>query len=204
MHVHTCARGDADLQECLRRWGADGRLARVTGAACDVAVGADRERLVAAAREELGYRPGAGHPRQQRRADHVPARHGDHGGGLRAHHGHQPRVLLPPRAAWPEAPPPAGSRVRPPPGPIRRRLRPCGRSGLQHGRRARASARVRDHGGAAHPLAPLQCLPLASPHRLPPSSAPSCSSACRMHSRREVMYFCIPSLLQRQNASRDA
>ncbi|KAG2594045.1 hypothetical protein PVAP13_5NG615701 [Panicum virgatum] len=41
----------------------------------------------------------AGHPRQQRRADHVPARHGDHGGGLRAPHGHQPRVLLPPRAA---------------------------------------------------------------------------------------------------------
>ena len=56
VRVHTCARGDADLQECLRRWGADGRLARVTGTACDVAVGADRERLVAAAREELGGR----------------------------------------------------------------------------------------------------------------------------------------------------
>ena len=28
VRVHTCARGDADLLECLRRWGADGRLAR--------------------------------------------------------------------------------------------------------------------------------------------------------------------------------
>ena len=112
--------------------------------------------------------------------------------------------MVPRTARRPEAPPPAGSRVRAPPGSIRCRLRPCGRSGLQHGRRARASAQVRDHGGAAHPLAPLQCLPLASPHRLPPSSAPSCSSACRMHSRREVMYFCIPSLLRRENASRDA
>ena len=74
VRVHTCARGDADLQECQRRWGADGRLAHVTGTACDVAVGADRERLMAAAREELGGRPGAGHPRQQRRADHVRVR----------------------------------------------------------------------------------------------------------------------------------
>ena len=56
VRVHTCARGDADLQECLRQWGADGRLARVTGTACNVAVRADRERLVAAAREELGGR----------------------------------------------------------------------------------------------------------------------------------------------------
>ncbi|XP_039809404.1 noroxomaritidine/norcraugsodine reductase-like [Panicum virgatum] len=56
VRVHTCARGDADLQECLRRWAADGRLARVTGTACDVAARADRERLVAAAREELGGR----------------------------------------------------------------------------------------------------------------------------------------------------
>ncbi|KAG2639693.1 noroxomaritidine/norcraugsodine reductase-like [Panicum virgatum] len=56
VRVHTCARGDADLQECLRQWGANGRLARVTGTACDVAVRADRERLVAAAREELGGR----------------------------------------------------------------------------------------------------------------------------------------------------
>ena len=41
VRVHTCARGDADLQECLRRWGADGRLARVTGTACDITVHAD-------------------------------------------------------------------------------------------------------------------------------------------------------------------
>ena len=56
VRVHTCARGDADLQECLRQWGADGRLARVTGTACDVTVHADWERLVAVAREELGGR----------------------------------------------------------------------------------------------------------------------------------------------------
>ncbi|TKW18674.1 hypothetical protein SEVIR_5G446500v4 [Setaria viridis] len=56
VRVHTCARGDAELQECLRRWGADGRLARVTATACDVAARGDRERLVAAAREELGGR----------------------------------------------------------------------------------------------------------------------------------------------------
>ncbi|OEL17389.1 Tropinone reductase-like protein [Dichanthelium oligosanthes] len=56
VRVHTCARSDADLQECLRRWGADARLARVTASACDVAVRGDRERLVARAREELGGR----------------------------------------------------------------------------------------------------------------------------------------------------
>ncbi|CAO2181834.1 unnamed protein product [Urochloa humidicola] len=56
VRVHTCARSDADLQECLRRWGADGRLARVTASACDVASRGDRERLVAAAAEELGGR----------------------------------------------------------------------------------------------------------------------------------------------------
>lgn len=54
VRVHTCARSDADLQECLRRWGGDGRLARVTATACNVSSRADRERLVAAAREELG------------------------------------------------------------------------------------------------------------------------------------------------------
>ncbi|CAO1940822.1 unnamed protein product [Urochloa humidicola] len=56
VRVHTCARSDADLQECLRRWAADGRLARVTASACDVAVRGDRERLVATAAEELGGR----------------------------------------------------------------------------------------------------------------------------------------------------
>ncbi|KAL6840449.1 hypothetical protein ACP4OV_030259 [Aristida adscensionis] len=56
VRVHTCSRSDADLQECLRRWRADARLARVTASPCDVAVRADRERLVAAAREELGGR----------------------------------------------------------------------------------------------------------------------------------------------------
>ncbi|KAF8762470.1 hypothetical protein HU200_009437 [Digitaria exilis] len=56
VRVHTCARGDGELQECLRRWGADDRLARVTGSTCDVAVRADRERLFAAAAEELGGR----------------------------------------------------------------------------------------------------------------------------------------------------
>ncbi|TVU34640.1 hypothetical protein EJB05_16482, partial [Eragrostis curvula] len=56
VRVHTCARGDADLQECLRRWGADDRLARVTGSVCDVSVRGDRERLVAAARDEFGGR----------------------------------------------------------------------------------------------------------------------------------------------------
>ncbi|KAF8648672.1 hypothetical protein HU200_064720 [Digitaria exilis] len=56
VRVHTCARGDAELQECLRRWRADGRLARVTGSTCDVAVRGDRERLFATAAEELGGR----------------------------------------------------------------------------------------------------------------------------------------------------
>ncbi|WVZ67562.1 hypothetical protein U9M48_016619 [Paspalum notatum var. saurae] len=57
VRVHTCARSDADLQECLRQWRANGRLAaRVTASACDVASRGDRERLVAAAREELGGR----------------------------------------------------------------------------------------------------------------------------------------------------
>ncbi|GJN16842.1 hypothetical protein PR202_gb03866 [Eleusine coracana subsp. coracana] len=56
VRVHTCARHDADLQECLRRWRADDRLARVTATACDVSVRGDRERLVAAARDELGGR----------------------------------------------------------------------------------------------------------------------------------------------------
>ncbi|XP_062187612.1 noroxomaritidine/norcraugsodine reductase-like [Phragmites australis] len=56
VRVHTCARSDADLQECLRQWRADDRLARVTASVCDVSVRGDRERLVAAAREEFGGR----------------------------------------------------------------------------------------------------------------------------------------------------
>ncbi|KAL6616654.1 hypothetical protein ACP70R_038924 [Stipagrostis hirtigluma subsp. patula] len=56
VRVHTCSRSDDDLQECLRRWGADEGLARVTASVCDVSVRGDRERLVAAAREELGSR----------------------------------------------------------------------------------------------------------------------------------------------------
>jgi hypothetical protein len=46
VRVHTCARHDANLQECLRRWRADARLARVTASVCDVSVRGDRERLV--------------------------------------------------------------------------------------------------------------------------------------------------------------
>ena len=180
VRVHTCARGDADLQECLRRWGADGRLARVTGTACDVAARADRERLVAAAREELGGRldilvNNAGQtmfrPATETTAEdyaRIMATNLESCFHL-AQPGPRRRT-----ARRPEAPPPAGSRVRPPPGPIRRRLRPCGRSGLQHGRRARASARVRDHGGAAIPWRLCSASPVASPHRLPPSSAPPC------------------------------
>lgn len=58
VRVHTCSRGDVDLQERLRGWQADadaGRLrGRVTGSACDVSVRGDRERLMATARAELG------------------------------------------------------------------------------------------------------------------------------------------------------
>ncbi|KAJ1286954.1 hypothetical protein BS78_03G392200 [Paspalum vaginatum] len=57
VRVHTCSRSDSDLQECLRQWRQDGRLAaRVTASACDVASRGDRELLVAAARKELGGR----------------------------------------------------------------------------------------------------------------------------------------------------
>lgn len=42
--VHTCARSAADLEECRRRWAEKGL--RVTVSVCDVAVRADRERLV--------------------------------------------------------------------------------------------------------------------------------------------------------------
>ena len=55
VRVHTCARTAADLDECLRAWAADARLTgRVTASVCDVSVRGDRERLVAAARAELG------------------------------------------------------------------------------------------------------------------------------------------------------
>lgn len=54
VRVHTCGRHDADLQDCLTRWRADAKLARVTASVCDVSVRGDRERLVAAASEEFG------------------------------------------------------------------------------------------------------------------------------------------------------
>ncbi|XP_066313245.1 noroxomaritidine/norcraugsodine reductase-like [Miscanthus floridulus] len=55
VRVHTCARTAADLDECLRAWAADARLTgRVTASVCDVSVRGDRDRLVSAARAELG------------------------------------------------------------------------------------------------------------------------------------------------------
>ncbi|WVZ50065.1 hypothetical protein U9M48_001359 [Paspalum notatum var. saurae] len=42
--VHTCSRSAVGLEECRRRWAEKGL--RVTVSACDVAVRADRERLV--------------------------------------------------------------------------------------------------------------------------------------------------------------
>ncbi|WVZ50070.1 hypothetical protein U9M48_001363 [Paspalum notatum var. saurae] len=47
--VHTCSRSAADLEECRRRWAEKGL--RVTVSACDVAVRADRERLVDTVRD---------------------------------------------------------------------------------------------------------------------------------------------------------
>jgi Tropinone reductase 1 len=55
VRVHTCARTAADLDDCLRARAADARLSgRVTASVCDVSVRGDRERLVSAARAELG------------------------------------------------------------------------------------------------------------------------------------------------------
>jgi Tropinone reductase 1 len=42
--VHTCARSAADLEECRRRWSEKGLS--VTVSVCDVAVRADREKLM--------------------------------------------------------------------------------------------------------------------------------------------------------------
>jgi Tropinone reductase 1 len=42
--VHTCSRSAADLEECRRRWAEKGLS--VTVSVCDVAVRADRERLM--------------------------------------------------------------------------------------------------------------------------------------------------------------
>jgi len=47
--VHTCSRNAAELEECRRRW-ADKGL-RVTVSVCDVAVRADRERLMGMVRD---------------------------------------------------------------------------------------------------------------------------------------------------------
>jgi Tropinone reductase 1 len=44
VRVHTCSRSTADLEECRRRWSDKGL--HVTVSACDLAVRADRERLV--------------------------------------------------------------------------------------------------------------------------------------------------------------
>ena len=59
---------------------------------------------------------------------------------------------------------------------------------------------------AAPPSPGASAAPPLSPRRTGCRPAPPrpASYAGRMHSRREGMYFCIPSLLQRQNASRDA
>ncbi|KXG34055.1 tropinone reductase homolog At5g06060 [Sorghum bicolor] len=55
VRVHTCARTAGDLDECLRAWAADASLTgRVTASVCDVSVRGERERLVSAARAELG------------------------------------------------------------------------------------------------------------------------------------------------------
>jgi Tropinone reductase 1 len=44
VRVHTCARSAADLEECRRRWAEKGLS--VTVSVCDVAVRADREKLM--------------------------------------------------------------------------------------------------------------------------------------------------------------
>ena len=49
VRVHTCSRNAAELEECRRRW-ADKGL-RVTVSVCDVAVRADRERLMGMVRD---------------------------------------------------------------------------------------------------------------------------------------------------------
>uniref|UniRef100_A0A0E0MHR7 Ketoreductase domain-containing protein n=1 Tax=Oryza punctata TaxID=4537 RepID=A0A0E0MHR7_ORYPU len=50
--VHTCARNAAELEACRRRWEEKGL--RVTVSVCDVSARGDRERLIAAVREEFG------------------------------------------------------------------------------------------------------------------------------------------------------
>ncbi|RLM58355.1 hypothetical protein C2845_PM18G12140 [Panicum miliaceum] len=47
--VHTCSRNAAELEECRRRWAEKGL--RVTVSVCDVAVRADREKLMDAVRD---------------------------------------------------------------------------------------------------------------------------------------------------------
>ncbi|KAG0530818.1 hypothetical protein BDA96_05G219700 [Sorghum bicolor] len=44
VRVHTCSRSAADLEACRRRWSDKGL--QVTVSACDLAVRADRERLM--------------------------------------------------------------------------------------------------------------------------------------------------------------
>ncbi|KAF0896162.1 hypothetical protein E2562_019655 [Oryza meyeriana var. granulata] len=52
--VHTCARNAAELEACRRRW--KEKSLPVTVSVCDVSVRADRERLIAAVKEEFGGR----------------------------------------------------------------------------------------------------------------------------------------------------
>ena len=44
VRVHTCSRSAADLEACRRRWSEKGL--HVTVSACDLAVRADREKLI--------------------------------------------------------------------------------------------------------------------------------------------------------------
>ena len=49
VRVHTCSRNAAELEECRRRWADEGL--QVTVSVCDVAVRADREKLMDTVRD---------------------------------------------------------------------------------------------------------------------------------------------------------
>lgn len=49
--VHTCARNEAELNECLNQWVTKGY--KITGSVCDVASRAQREDLIARASSEF-------------------------------------------------------------------------------------------------------------------------------------------------------
>ncbi|RWV81094.1 hypothetical protein GW17_00057520 [Ensete ventricosum] len=50
--IHTCSRNEAELNKCLKEWGA--KNFKVTGSVCDVSSQADREKLMEDVKSTFG------------------------------------------------------------------------------------------------------------------------------------------------------